>query len=96
MNPTTSLYRPASDRVLAGVCSGLGRYFNLDAVIVRLAWVAFSLLGGSGVLLYLFAWLLIPDEQGQRAATPLVLLVLGFVLLPAVCFLIALPFRILF
>ena len=90
------LHRPLNDRFLAGVCGGLGRYFGIDSTIVRVAWVLFTLVGGSGILAYLLAWLFMPDASGRRAATPLVLLLVCFVVLPLMCFLIALPFRILF
>lgn len=88
-----SLRRPDEQRVLAGVCAGLGRYFGIDAMIVRVAWVLGSLFFGSGVLAYLLAWLLIPDASGKRAATPLVLLLVFFIAIPAMCFLLTLPFR---
>ncbi len=89
------LFRPADDRVLAGVCSGLARYVGLDANVVRIAWVVFTLLGGSGGLAYLIGWLLMPDANGRRASTPLVLLILLFAV-PAMCALILLPFRLIF
>jgi phage shock protein PspC (stress-responsive transcriptional regulator) len=56
------LERPASDRVLAGVCAGLGRYFNLSPNVYRLGFVVLTLLGGAGVLVYLAAALVIPEE----------------------------------
>jgi len=64
--PTESerrLVRPADDRVVAGVCSGLARYFGLDPLVYRVAFAALVLLGGSGLLLYAAAWLVIPDER---------------------------------
>ncbi len=93
-NPTTALRRPINDRMLAGVCSGLARQFKTDPTIVRVIWVLFTLLGGSGILAYLIAWLLMPDDNGQRAATPLVMLIVFFIAIPAMCFLLTLPFRI--
>jgi phage shock protein PspC (stress-responsive transcriptional regulator) len=56
------LDRPSSDRVLAGVCAGLGRYFNLNPNVYRLGFVVLTLLGGAGVLVYLAAALVIPEE----------------------------------
>jgi phage shock protein C len=56
------LYRSNDQRLLGGVCGGLGEYFNTDPTIVRLLFVAFALLAGGGVLLYLILWLLIPQE----------------------------------
>ena len=59
------LMRSRSDRVIGGVCGGLGRYFDVDAVIFRIAAVALVLLAGSGVLLYLAALLLMPSDDGS-------------------------------
>ena len=56
------LYRAADRRWVGGVCAGLGRYFGLSPMIYRIAFVALALAGGTGVLLYLAAWLVIPDE----------------------------------
>lgn len=92
---SNALYRPNDDRMLAGVCGGIARYFSIDATLVRAAWVLFTLLGGSGLLAYLIAWLVMPDANGRRAATPLVVLLVFFVGIPALCFLLTLPFQIL-
>ncbi|NMB12652.1 MAG: PspC domain-containing protein [Firmicutes bacterium] len=56
------LYRSRSNRVIAGVAGGVGEYFNVDPVIVRLLLVLLGVAGGNGVLLYLIAWILIPEE----------------------------------
>lgn len=56
------LYRPREGRVLVGVCSGLAAYFRIDPVLVRLGWIIFCLLGGSGFMAYLVAAVLIPEE----------------------------------
>ncbi len=93
-NPTTGLRRPINDRMLAGVCSGLARTVGIDPTIVRVLWVLGSLFLGSGLLVYLIAWLLMPDDNGRRAATPLVMLIVFFIAIPAMCFLLTLPFRI--
>jgi phage shock protein PspC (stress-responsive transcriptional regulator)/uncharacterized membrane protein (DUF373 family) len=70
---TKRLERPASGRILAGVAAGLGRYFDLSPAFFRLGFVVLTLLGGSGVLLYLAALLIIPDEgkDGSIAADAL-------------------------
>lgn len=47
------LYRSAHDRMLAGVCGGIAEYFQIDPTLVRLGWVAFTALGGSGILAYI-------------------------------------------
>ena len=56
------LYKSKGDRKLCGVCGGLGEFFGIDASLIRLAWIVFSLLGGSGVLAYIIAAIVIPDE----------------------------------
>ena len=63
------LYRSKSDRMLAGVCGGLAEYFNIDAIIVRVVWVVGIFTGGLGVLAYLVAWVLMP-ENPEEAETP--------------------------
>lgn len=52
------LKRSPSDRIMAGVCGGLGEYLNVDALFIRLAWVLMVLAGGFGILLYI-AWVVI-------------------------------------
>lgn len=61
------LYRSQDQRILGGVCGGLGEYFNIDPIIVRLIFVAFALVGGGGLLLYLIMWLVIPQEPTEGA-----------------------------
>jgi phage shock protein PspC (stress-responsive transcriptional regulator) len=51
--------------MLAGVAAGLGEYFDVDPTLVRVGFVALSLLGGIAVPLYLAGWLLIPDEDAE-------------------------------
>ena len=57
-----SLTRPRDDRIIAGVCSGIGRHFNIDPTIVRIVFVASLFLPGPQILIYLVAWLLMTDE----------------------------------
>lgn len=57
------LKRLQQDRMIGGVCSGLAQYFELDPVLVRLAFVAFTLAGGSGFLIYLLLLILMPVEE---------------------------------
>lgn len=56
------LERTRSDRFLAGVCGGLGRYFDLTPAVFRLGFVVLTLLGGAGILVYIAAVLVIPKE----------------------------------
>ncbi len=57
------LYK-SNDRRVAGVCGGIAEYFDIDPTIVRIAWVALTLMGGSGILLYLIASLIMDDAPG--------------------------------
>ena len=61
------LYRSQTDRKVAGVCGGIAEYFNMDSTIVRLILVLFVLLGGSGVLAYIIAALVIPEAPAPGA-----------------------------
>lgn len=56
------LYRSKSDRILAGVCGGLGEYLDIDAVFFRLAFVLLTLAGGLGILIYIIMFVIIPEE----------------------------------
>ena len=57
------LFRSESSRMLCGVCAGIAEYFNLDPTLIRLAWALFCILGGSGVLAYILAAIIIPPES---------------------------------
>lgn len=73
------LYRSRTDRMLGGVAGGLGDYFDVDPVLVRLAWVALAF-AGIGVIAYIVAWIVVPQEptgtleavEHAAAATPAV------------------------
>lgn len=56
------LYRSNRDRILGGVAGGLAEYFDVDSTLVRLAWVIIGLAGGFGVLAYIIAWIIMPEE----------------------------------
>lgn len=56
------LYRSKRNRILAGVCGGIGEYFSVDPTIVRLLWLLISITGGAGVIAYIIAWIIIPEE----------------------------------
>jgi phage shock protein C len=62
------LTRSRTDRVIAGVCGGFAAYSGIDVTIVRLVMVLLAVLGGTGVLLYLIAWVIVPVEDAARAA----------------------------
>lgn len=59
------LVRPKKDRLIAGVCSGIARYVDIDPAIVRIAWVILSFFGYIvlGVLAYIIAAIIIPEEE---------------------------------
>jgi phage shock protein C len=67
MAQTRKLYRSRTDRKLAGVCGGLAQYFNLDATLIRVLFVALAVFGGSGLVIYLVMWIIVPNEP-QGAA----------------------------
>jgi len=56
------LLRIRQGRIVAGVCTGLGAYFRVDVNLVRLAFGVFTVFYGLGILLYLIAWLILPEE----------------------------------
>lgn len=56
------LYRSKRNRMIAGVCGGIGEYFNVDPTFIRLLWVLFTFAYGSGVLAYIIAWIIIPEH----------------------------------
>lgn len=58
------LYRVEEGRMICGVCAGVGEYFNVDPTLVRLGFVLFSALGGSGLLVYIVAAFLMPMKPG--------------------------------
>ena len=62
------LTRSMTDRKIAGVCGGFAAYSGIDANIVRLVMVLLAVLGGSGVVLYLVAWAIVPVEDVEEAA----------------------------
>ena len=62
------LYRSRSDRLIGGVCGGLGRHFGIDPIIFRIAAVALVFAGGAGALIYLAMLLLVPEEGGEPLA----------------------------
>jgi phage shock protein C len=61
------LYRRRNGRVVAGVCAGLAAYFGVDVILIRLAFAVFTIFWGLGVLIYLVAWAVVPEE-GEGAS----------------------------
>ncbi len=56
------LTRSRTDRMIGGVCGGLARYFNADPSLIRLAFALAFVFGGSGLLLYLILWVVLPAD----------------------------------
>ncbi|HHV43315.1 MAG TPA: PspC domain-containing protein [Firmicutes bacterium] len=56
------LYRSRTERKLGGVAGGLAQYFSIDPSLVRLLWVIVGLWAGFGLLAYIIAWIIIPEE----------------------------------
>jgi phage shock protein PspC (stress-responsive transcriptional regulator) len=65
--PGNRLTRSTDDKVVGGLAGGLGRWFGIDPLVFRIAFVVLTLAGGSGILLYLIGWLMIPDDAGGTA-----------------------------
>ena len=64
----TQFTRSSNDKMIAGVCGGLARYFNIDPSIVRLLFVLAVALGGASPLIYLVLWIVMPKEQAAYTA----------------------------
>ena len=62
MKDGKKLYRSHNNKMIAGVCSGIGKYFNVDPTVIRLLFVLLSLAVLPGFLLYIIAWILMPEE----------------------------------
>ena len=65
----TRLYRTVQGRVVGGVAGGLADYFGMDPTIVRLIFVLLVIFGGSGVLLYIILWIILPEKNTYNALT---------------------------
>lgn len=61
MNPQ-KLWRKKDDKVIAGICSGLGQYFNSDPILFRFAFLALLFAGGSSIFIYIILWIVLPSE----------------------------------
>lgn len=57
------LYKSDTNRRIAGVCGGIAEYFGIDATLVRLGWILFLFAGGSGILAYIIAWIIMPERS---------------------------------
>lgn len=67
MNPQKRLYRSTQDRMFAGVCGGIGEYLDVDPTLVRLVFVALTLLSsGSGLVIYVILMLIVPERPADK------------------------------
>ena len=68
------LYRSRKDRMLGGVCAGLGEHIDVDPTVIRLVWAVVTVISiGFGLLVYILAWILIPeapDESTTQTSVP--------------------------
>lgn len=68
-----TLYRDPDDKMIGGVCSGLAHYFDIDTILVRVAFVVVALLGGGGLLAYALLWAILdpaPPTYFQQQSEP--------------------------
>ncbi|EIL96039.1 MULTISPECIES: PspC domain-containing protein [Rhodanobacter] len=56
------LSRSRTDRKLAGVCGGIAEFLGWDPTLVRVLWIVLTMLGGSGILIYLVLWVAMPED----------------------------------
>ncbi len=60
------IYRKTKDKKIAGVCSGLAAYFDIDPVLIRILFLFSFFAGGAGLILYLICWFIIPIDKGEK------------------------------
>lgn len=60
------LTRSQTNRMIAGVCGGIGEYLEVDPTVIRVIWVVLAIIYGLGILAYILAWLIIPLEESPR------------------------------
>jgi phage shock protein C len=66
MSEQKRLLRSRSERMIAGVCGGLARHFDIDVTLVRLGFIALTFVNGIGLLVYIVLWIVVPDEEHQN------------------------------
>lgn len=64
-NNIKKLYRSKTNRVIFGVCGGLGEYFEIDPLIVRILFIILSLANGAGIIAYILLAIIVPEEGGR-------------------------------
>ena len=68
MSNAKKLYRSKTNRVIFGVCGGLGEYFETDPLIVRILFVVLSLVNGAGIIAYLILAVVVPEDEKEKKA----------------------------
>ena len=63
MEEPRKLYRSRSQRMIAGVCGGLAEYFNVDATLIRVLFLVLAVFGGTGLVIYVVMWIIVPDAS---------------------------------
>jgi phage shock protein PspC (stress-responsive transcriptional regulator) len=65
------LYRSNKDRMLGGVCAGLGEHLDVDPTVIRFVWVVLTAISmGTGIIVYILAWIIIPEEDTAGKIPP--------------------------
>jgi phage shock protein PspC (stress-responsive transcriptional regulator) len=65
------LYRSKKDRILGGVFVGLGEHLDVDPTVIRLIWAVVSVLSiGTGIIIYILAWIIIPEDDTDGTVSP--------------------------
>jgi phage shock protein PspC (stress-responsive transcriptional regulator) len=62
------LYRSKQNRLVGGICGGIGEYFDIDPTIIRIIFILITLFGGSGIILYIILWLIIPSDKKVKVS----------------------------
>ena len=65
------LYRSKNNRILGGVCAGLGEHLDVDPTVIRLIWAVVSVLSiGTGIIISILAWIIIPEDDTDGTVSP--------------------------
>jgi phage shock protein PspC (stress-responsive transcriptional regulator) len=62
METIKRIYRDPQNKMIGGVCTGLGNYFNVDYSVIRIIWLLLFLFAGLGFVAYIIAWIIIPEK----------------------------------
>ena len=63
-------YRSRKNRAIAGICGGLADYFDIDPIIIRLITLILALSAGAGLIAYIIAWIVVPEEPDNLYSVP--------------------------